>query len=86
MEDNASNTRLQLMIFLDSLKPELSSTYRPITTTDDYKSEEFIVRYYPEGKSSYTQFEDNGKDNLTLRINPTNLFTYSAIHRRINTG
>lgn len=53
-------------------------TYRPITTTDDYKSEEFIVRYYPENKTSFIQYEDDGKDNLALKNKSYELITYSG--------
>jgi oligosaccharide 4-alpha-D-glucosyltransferase len=57
----------------------------PLTTTDNYKSDNFIVRYYPEGKSEFTQYEDDGLDNLALKEGKFELIRYSGYQNNTST-
>jgi len=52
---------------------------KPINSVDNYKSDEFIVRYYPNGKSVFVQYEDDGLDNLALKENNFELISYQGI-------
>jgi len=58
---------------------------KPLKTTDNYTSEEFIVRYYPEGKSQFTQYEDDGWDNLALNDGKYELIRYEGNHTQTTT-
>jgi len=51
---------------------------RAITTTDHYKADEYCIRYYPSGKSSFTQYEDDGLDNFALGNNNFELIDYQG--------
>ena len=50
----------------------------PMKTTDDYTSNEFIVRYYPEGKSQFIQYEDDGWDKLAMEEGNYELISYNG--------
>jgi oligosaccharide 4-alpha-D-glucosyltransferase len=50
----------------------------PIQTTDNYKSDEYIVRYYPEGSSQFVQYEDDGLSNSSLGKNQFELIKYTG--------
>ena len=52
---------------------------KPINSVDNYKSNEFIIRYYPAGKSEFIQYEDDGLDNLALQENNYELISYQGI-------
>ena len=52
---------------------------KPINTVDNYKSDEFIIRYYPKGNSEFVQYEDDGLDNLALKENNYELISYRGI-------
>ena len=49
---------------------------KPINTVDNYKSEEFIIRYYPDAHAEFVQYEDNGLDNQALKDHNFELITY----------
>jgi alpha-glucosidase (family GH31 glycosyl hydrolase) len=51
---------------------------KPINSVDNYKSDEFIIRYYPEGNSEFIQYEDDGMDNLALNENNFELISYEG--------
>jgi oligosaccharide 4-alpha-D-glucosyltransferase len=54
---------------------------KPINSVDNYKSDEFIIRYYPKGKSQFLQYEDDGLDNLALSENKFELISYMGIQK-----
>jgi oligosaccharide 4-alpha-D-glucosyltransferase len=54
---------------------------KPINSVDNYKSDEFIIRYYPKGNSEFLQYEDNGLDNLALKENNFELISYSGMQK-----
>jgi hypothetical protein len=49
-----------------------------VSTTDNYKSDNFIVRYYPADTSYFIQYEDDGWDNLALKTGNFERITYSG--------
>jgi alpha-glucosidase (family GH31 glycosyl hydrolase) len=51
---------------------------KPVTSTDYYNGENYVVRYYPEGKSSFVQYEDNGLDSKSLSEGKYELITYKG--------
>ncbi len=51
---------------------------KPLKTTDDYKSDNFTIRYYPGGNSDFTQYEDDGWDNQALNEGKYELIHYSG--------
>lgn len=50
----------------------------PLTTTDKYTGGNYTVRYYPSGKSTFVQFEDNGLDSKSLSEGKYELITYKG--------
>jgi oligosaccharide 4-alpha-D-glucosyltransferase len=58
---------------------------RPVNTTDEYTSDNFEVRYYPEGNSAFTQYEDDGKDKLAIKDKQFELIHYSGSESASNT-
>jgi len=50
----------------------------PLKTTDNYTSDEFIVRYYPEGRSQFIQYEDDGWDKLAMKEGNYELISYNG--------
>ncbi len=51
---------------------------KPLSTTDNYKADNYMVRYYPGDSSSFVQYEDDGLDNLALQTNNYERITYSG--------
>jgi alpha-glucosidase (family GH31 glycosyl hydrolase) len=51
---------------------------KPLTTTDQYSGGDYMVRYYPSGKSTFVQFEDNGLDSKSLSEGKYELITYKG--------
>jgi oligosaccharide 4-alpha-D-glucosyltransferase len=51
---------------------------KALTTTDQYSGGDYIVRYYPSGKSTFVQFEDNGLDSKSLSEGKYELITYKG--------
>jgi hypothetical protein len=51
---------------------------KPVTSTDYYDGGNYVVRYYPSGQSTFTQYEDNGLDNKSLGEGKFELITYSG--------
>ena len=51
---------------------------KPLTTTDQYSGGDYVVRYYPYGKSTFLQFEDNGLDSKSLSEGKYELITYKG--------
>ncbi len=49
---------------------------KPINSVDNYKSEKFIIRYYPDAHSEFVQYEDNGLDNQALKDHNFELISY----------
>jgi len=58
---------------------------KPITSTDNYKGNNYIVRYYPSPSSEYIQFEDNGLDSKSLTTNNFELISYRGIKETAKT-
>jgi len=54
---------------------------KPISTVDNYKSDGFIIRYYPNGNSEFVQYEDDGLDNLALKENNYELISCQGMQR-----
>jgi len=50
----------------------------PLSTTDKYTSDNFTVYYYPSKSSSFTQFEDDGKDKLSISGKQYELIRYTG--------
>ena len=65
---------IPLFVKAGSFIPMTSS----VNSTDNYKSDNFIVYYYPSANSTYTQFEDDGKDRLSIRDNQFELIKYTG--------
>jgi oligosaccharide 4-alpha-D-glucosyltransferase len=53
---------------------------KPVSSTEYYKSDEFTIRYYPQGISIYTQYEDDGLDNHALRDRQFEKISYQGIN------
>jgi oligosaccharide 4-alpha-D-glucosyltransferase len=51
---------------------------KSLTSTDYYKADNYVVRYYPSGKSNFMQFEDNGLDSKSLSDGKYELITYQG--------
>jgi len=51
---------------------------KPVTSTDYYDGGNYVVRYYPSGQSSFTQYEDNGLDSKSLSEGKYELITYKG--------
>jgi len=51
---------------------------KPLTSTDYFKADNYVVRYYPSGKSTFVQFEDNGLDSKSLSEERYELITYTG--------
>lgn len=51
---------------------------QPLTSTDNYTGRNYVVRYYPEGKSTFVQYEDNGLDSKSLSEGKFELITYNG--------
>ena len=51
---------------------------KPVTSTDYYDGGNYVVRYYPSGKSEFTQYEDNGLDSKSLSEGKYELITYNG--------
>ncbi len=58
---------------------------KPITSTDYYKADNYIVRYYPSGKSEFVQYEDNGLDSKSLPEGNYELITYQGNRESLKT-
>jgi hypothetical protein len=58
---------------------------RPVNTTDQYTSKEFTIRYYPQGESSFVQYEDDGLDNQALATGKYELLTYKGSREQLVT-
>ncbi len=52
---------------------------KPVTSTDYYTGGNYLVRYYPSGQSTFTQYEDNGLDSKSLAEGRFELITYKGI-------
>lgn len=50
----------------------------PVTSTDYYTGGNYVVRYYPSGKSEFVQFEDNGLYSKSLAEGKYELITYKG--------
>ena len=51
---------------------------KPVTSTDYYDGGNYVVRYYPSGQSTFTQYEDNGLDSKSLSEGKYELITYNG--------
>jgi len=58
---------------------------RPVASTDYYKGDNYLVKYYPSGKSNFVQYEDNGLDNKSLSEGNFELITYEGTHEPLKT-
>lgn len=58
---------------------------KTVSSTDLYTSDNFTIRYYPEGKTSYTQYEDDGKDNFAMANKNYELIRYEGDSRARST-
>jgi alpha-glucosidase (family GH31 glycosyl hydrolase) len=51
---------------------------KPLTSTDNYNGANYVVRYYPDGKSTFVQYEDNGLNSKSLTDGKYELITYKG--------
>lgn len=51
---------------------------KPLISTDYYKGDNFVVRYYPGRIASFVQYEDNGLDSKSLSSGKYELITYKG--------
>jgi alpha-glucosidase (family GH31 glycosyl hydrolase) len=51
---------------------------KPVSSTDYYDGGNYVVRYYPSGQSTFTQYEDNGLDSKSLTEGKYELITYKG--------
>lgn len=51
---------------------------KPVSSTDLYNGSNYVVRYYPSGKSGFVQYEDNGLDSKSLAEGKYELITYKG--------
>jgi len=58
---------------------------KPISSTDQYRSDEFNIRYYPSSSSMYTQYEDDGTDNASINNNNYELILYEGKQDKLST-
>jgi len=58
---------------------------KPVTSTDYYKADNYTVRYFPSGKSTFTQYEDNGLDSKSLSDGKYELITYTGVREKLKT-
>lgn len=54
-------------------------TSLPVNSTDFYKANHYIVRYYPFGQSAFTQYEDDGLNNQAMEQQLFELITYTGV-------
>jgi oligosaccharide 4-alpha-D-glucosyltransferase len=52
---------------------------KPVTSTDYYNGGNYVVRYYPHGKSEFVQYEDNGLDSKSVAEGKFELITYKGL-------
>jgi oligosaccharide 4-alpha-D-glucosyltransferase len=58
---------------------------KPVTSTDYYDGGNYVVRYYPAGKSTFVQYEDNGLDSKALSDGKYELITYQGTRESLQT-
>ena len=51
---------------------------KALTSTDYYNGANYVVRYYPEGKSTFVQYEDDGLNSKSLKEGKYELITYKG--------
>ena len=51
---------------------------KPVTSTDYYNGGNYVVRYYPSGKSAFIQYEDDGLSSKSLSEGKFELITYKG--------
>ena len=51
---------------------------KPVNSIDYYNGGNYVVRYYPSGKSLFVQYEDNGLDSKSLDEGKYELITYQG--------
>jgi alpha-glucosidase (family GH31 glycosyl hydrolase) len=56
-----------------------------VTSTDFYKADNYLIRYYPSGKSIFVQYEDNGLDSKSLSEGKYELITYQGVRESLKT-
>jgi alpha-glucosidase (family GH31 glycosyl hydrolase) len=49
-----------------------------ISSTENYDASHYTVWYFPEGKSVYEQYEDDGKDNFALKNSQFEIIRYEG--------
>ncbi len=58
---------------------------KPVTSTDYYNGGNYVVWYYPSGKSTFIQYEDNGLDSKSLSEGKYELITYKGSRESLKT-
>jgi len=51
---------------------------KTLSSTDYYTADNYVVKYYPSGKSAFIQFEDSGLDSKSLSEGKYELITYQG--------
>ena len=79
----AGNTRIDFPLTIENIPIFAKSgsfipMTKPVTSTDYYNGGNYMVRYYPDGKSTFVQYEDNGLDSKSLSEGKFELITYKG--------
>ena len=77
------NTQMDYLLTIENIPVFVKSgsfvpMAKPVTSTDYYKTDEYFVRYYPSGTSSFVQYEDNGIDSKSLSNGKYETITYNG--------
>jgi len=58
----------------------------PVTSTDYYNGSNYVVRYYPQGNSTFVQYEDNGLYSKSISEGKYELITYQGKRESLKTS
>jgi len=53
-------------------------TTRPVSSTDFYRADNYTIRYYPSGHSTFVQYEDDGLNNQAFSENQFEKISYTG--------
>lgn len=82
----SGNTSIQYPLSLDEI-PVFAKAgcfipmTKPLNTTDNYKADNYTIRFYPGKNTTYLQYEDNGLDNHALAEEKFEIIEYTAAQK-----
>ncbi len=82
----SGNTNIQYTLSLDEI-PIFAKAgcfipmTKPVNTTDNYKADNYTIRFYPGKNTTYRQYEDNGLDNHALAEGKFETIEYTATQK-----